>query len=208
MNRSYFANEGVNINFYIDTLCKTLKIVTCEVYIWCLILTASDLEKIVKASSNSERLVIRFWDISCSTALNFTTSDKYNTKFLSFSSWGNCNKSSGFKSVPSSFENIVEAIAKSGLMVSLQTLEIWNTGLDKKSGAGIAQQGWHEFCFSYRKLSRAEGVIINRKTAKLIEFRESDCLDLKTLWNSLNFNQRLKIKKFKTLNRIFILTIF
>ena len=46
--------------------------------------------------------------------------------------------------------------------------------------------------------------MVDRKTAKLIGFEESDCLHLKMLCNSLNFKQRLKIKMFKTLNRILV----
>ena len=126
LNHNYFGDAGVKTDFYIDALCKTLKAVTNEVYIECLKLTASDLEQIVKASSNSERLVIRYSDVSCSVALDFTTADQYKTKFLSFNNWGyDSHRKSDFMFVPASFENIVEAMAKSGLKASLQTLDIW-----------------------------------------------------------------------------------
>ena len=139
LNYSSIRSGGIKANFYIEALCKTLKAVSSEVYIRCLKLAASDLEQIVKASSNSERLVIRYCDVSCSTALDFTIIDKYNTKFLSFDSWAGdgSNRESDFKSSPALFENIVEAIAKSGLKDSLQTLDINSCGLDKAAVQGL-----------------------------------------------------------------------
>ena len=124
-------------DFYIEALCKTLKAITNEVYIEWLKLTASDLEQIVKASSNSERLVIRFSDVSCSAALDFAIADRYNTEFLSFLNWGYSNRTSDFKSNQASFENIVEAMAKSGLKDSLQTLDIKGCGLGKTAVQGL-----------------------------------------------------------------------
>ena len=137
MNHSFIGSAGNKVDFYIDAICKTFKSVTGEVFIQCLKLTASDLEQIVKASSNSERLVIRFSDVSCSAALDFATADKYNTKFLSFYNWGNSGGKSDFISAPASFENIVEAMAKSGLKDSLQTLDIKGCGLDKTAVQGL-----------------------------------------------------------------------
>ena len=46
--------------------------------------------------------------------------------------------------------------------------------------------------------------MVDRKTAKLIGFEESDCLHFKTLCNSLSFKKKLKNKMFKTLNRILV----
>ena len=137
LNYSSIGDAVIKADFYIEALCKTLKSVTSEVYIRCLKLTASNLEQVVKASSNSERLVIRYCHVSCSVALDFTTADKYNTKFLSFYNWGDTYRKSDFKSDPASFENIVEAMAKSGLKNSLQTLDIGCCGLNKIAVQGL-----------------------------------------------------------------------
>ena len=51
---------------------------------------------------------------------------------MSFTNWGNSSRNSDFKTNPSLFENIVEAISKSGLKDSLQTLDIQSCGLDKE----------------------------------------------------------------------------
>ena len=138
MNYSLIENKGIKADFYSEGLCKTLKAVTGEVFIMCLNLSASNLEQIVKASSNSKRLVIRYSDVSCSAALDFTTTDKYKIKFLSFLNWGvDSNRKSDFKSAPASFENIVEAMAKSGLKDSLNTLDIKGCGLNKTAVQGL-----------------------------------------------------------------------
>ena len=137
LNHSYVGEAGVKVDFYIEALCKTLKTVTSEVYIEWLKLTASDLDQIVKASSSSERLVIRYSDINCSSTLDFVTADKYKTKFLSLYNWAGSDRKSDFKSAPASFENIVEAMAKSGLKDSLQTLDIKGCGLDKTTVQGL-----------------------------------------------------------------------
>ena len=153
LNNNHMNETSVKADFYMNTLCKTLKWVSKEVFIQCLKLTTSDLEQVFKASSNSERLVIRFCDVSCSTALDFVTTDKYNIKILSFCNWCGPKRKSDFESNPISFENIVEAIGKSGLKDSLQTLDIKGCWLDKtvvqgllsKHGMGaviVVKTGW------------------------------------------------------------------
>ena len=53
-----------------------------------------------------------------------------------------------------------------------QRLRTW-----QNSGAGTAQQARHGRCFSCRDWTRADGITADRKTARLIEFEESDCFD-------------------------------
>ena len=138
LNNSYVGEAGKKADFYIETLCKTLKAVTSEVYIACFELTSCDLEQIVKASANSERLIFCYCDVSCSVALDFSTSQKYTTKFLSFTNCcANSNRKSDFKSNLSAFENIVEAISRSGLKDSLQTIDIRKCELDKVGVQGL-----------------------------------------------------------------------
>ena len=96
-------------------------------------MTESELEQIIKASAYSERLVIRFSNVRCSSSLDFHTTDKYKTKFLSFYNWGNDSKNSDWKAHPDMFENIVEAISKCGLKDSLETFDIQGCQLDKKT---------------------------------------------------------------------------
>ena len=95
-------------------------------------MNSSDLEQIIKASSNSERLVIKYSDVHLSSALDLTTESEYNINSLSFFNWGySSNRKSDFISNPSLFENIVKAIGESGLKKSLRTLNIGGCQLDK-----------------------------------------------------------------------------
>ena len=137
MNWKFISNDAIKVDLYLDALCKTLRTVTKEVYLWGILLDESTLEKVVKSASNSERLVLRWCKISCSSALDFSTPSKYNTKFMSFTNWGNSSRNSDFKTNPSLFENIVEAISKSGLKDSLQILDIPYCGLDKEKVKGL-----------------------------------------------------------------------
>ena len=132
MNHSYISNVGIKIDFYIDSLWEAIKGVEKEIYIENLIVGEKDLEKIVKSSSNWERLVIRYSDILCSSALDFTIDSDYKTKSLSFNNWGcSSNRKSSWMADSSLFESIVEGIGKSGLKHSLQTVDIQGCQLDK-----------------------------------------------------------------------------
>ena len=132
LNNTYISDEiSIKIDFYIDSLWEAIKGVSKEIYIENLEVGEKDLEKIIKASCNWERLVIRWSDILCSSALDFSTDSDYKTKSLSFYNWGNSDRKSSWLTDSSLFENIVEGIGKSGLKDSLQTVDIEGCGLDK-----------------------------------------------------------------------------
>ena len=130
MNHSYISGTTTKIDFYIDSLWEAIKGVSKEIYIEYLEVGEKDLEKIVKASCNWERLVIRYSDVLCSSALDFSTDSDYKTKSLSFYNWGHSPRKSSWMSDSSLFENIVEGIGKSGLKQSLQTVDIEGCKLD------------------------------------------------------------------------------
>ena len=132
LNNSYISEVGIKLDFYIESLCEAIKGVSNEIYIANIIVGEKDLEKIVKSSCNWERLVIRYSDILCSSALDFSTDSDYKTKSLSFYNWGyNVYRKSSWLTDSSLFENIVEGIGKSGLKQSLQTVNIQGCKLDK-----------------------------------------------------------------------------
>ena len=76
--------ERVMADFYVDALSKALKAVSKEVSIENLLLTESNLEQIVKASFNSEKLIFKSCKISFSATLDFDTTSDYKTESLSF----------------------------------------------------------------------------------------------------------------------------
>ena len=129
-------NTGIKSEFYINSLLKAVSKVTKEVYFWCFDFSTINLEQIIKAAHNSERLVFRFCCIHCSTDLDFELICEYNTKFLSFECWGqtdNMVRTTDWKTDPSCFENIVDAIKNSDLKDSLQKVSIdYNQTLSKE----------------------------------------------------------------------------
>ena len=134
---NYWSNTftGIKMSFYIDSISKAMKSVQKEIYLNYFEIKEADLEQIIKSASNWERLILCFSDIHCSKKLDFGVSDKYKIKFLSFACCGHTaykERKSGWKSTPSFFKNIVEAISKSGLRDSLQEVDIGGNQTLKK----------------------------------------------------------------------------
>ena len=134
---NYFCNTstGIKMDFYIDSISKAIKSVKKEIYITCFEIKEPELEQIIKSAYNWERLIIHYCDIHCSKKLDFSGSDKYKTKFLSFEWCGDTDdedRKSDWVTTPSCFRNIAEAISKSGLKDSLEEVDIdWNNTLKK-----------------------------------------------------------------------------
>ena len=120
------TSTGVKMDFYIESISKAIKSVEKEFYLFCFEIKEPELEQIVKSASNWERLILCFSDIHCSKTLDFSVSNKYITKFLSFAFCGyiNSHRKSDWITTSSCFKNIVEAISKSGLRDSLQQVDI------------------------------------------------------------------------------------
>ena len=69
--------KTTKMSFYSSSLATCLKKVTKEIFIKLFSLDESDLETVVKASFNSERLVLYAWDLKWSRSMNFKCSSKY-----------------------------------------------------------------------------------------------------------------------------------
>ena len=76
--------KPTKMNFYLNSLTTSLKKVTKEIFISLFEIDESDLESVVKASCNSERLVLRYCDLKWSRPINFKCSSTYKitTKIL------------------------------------------------------------------------------------------------------------------------------
>ena len=126
---------GIKMDFYIDSISKAIKSVSREIYLKCFEMEESELEQIIKSAYNWERLIFYYCDIHCSKKLDFSVSEKFKIKFLSFCYCGNIDsidRKTDWMSTPPSFKNIVEAISKSGLKDSLEQVDIgWNQTLNK-----------------------------------------------------------------------------
>ena len=135
INYPFNTPTGIKMDFYIDSISKAMKSVSKEIYLRCFEIKEPELEQIIKSASNWERLILHFSDIHCSKKLDFGVPANCKINFLGFArcgSTGSPYRKSDWKSTPSCFKNIVEAIAKSGLKDSLQEVDIdYNDNLKK-----------------------------------------------------------------------------
>ena len=67
------------MDYYIGSLVSGMKKVTKEIVLGWFEISINELEEIVKAGYNSERVVIHYSNLKCSSAMDFTTSNVYRT---------------------------------------------------------------------------------------------------------------------------------
>ena len=134
LNCPRYDATAIKAEFYINSLWKAVSSVTKEVFIDCFEFSETELEQIIKSASNAERVVLNYWDIRCSTVLDFGSDIKYKIKHLSFEQWGynqDFYRTTDWKLNPSCFENIINAISKCELKSSLEEINIYgNSTLD------------------------------------------------------------------------------
>ena len=115
----------IKSKFYIDSFSEAARRTTKEVYFQCIDFSAEDLQTVVRAAHNAERIVFRQCCINSSSRFDFGADLSYNTKFLSFQWWGNTSceeKAMDWDAEPLGFSLILDAIGSSGLRASLQKL--------------------------------------------------------------------------------------
>ena len=127
---NWYSNSfiGIKSKFYVDAFSGAAARTAKEVYFFCIDFSAEDLQTVVRAAHNAERIVFHFWSIHCSSGLDFGTDLSYNIKFLSFQKWGDTRykeRTTDWKANPSKFSLIVDAIGSSGLKESLEKLSIY-----------------------------------------------------------------------------------
>ena len=78
------GNKPTKMSFYLNSLATCLKKVTKEIFLNAFEMDESDLEAVVKASCNSERLVLKWCDLKWSRPMDFKGSSTYKitTKML------------------------------------------------------------------------------------------------------------------------------
>ena len=79
LNINYCYNDynTIKMSFYLNSLTTSLKKVTKEIYLGLFEMNESDLEAVVKASCNSERLVLYWCDLKWSRSMDFKCSSAY-----------------------------------------------------------------------------------------------------------------------------------
>ena len=77
INYPFIDYTPIKMSFYSHSLTTSLKKVTKEIFIKLFEMDESDLEAVVKASCNSERLVLYWCDLKWSKPMNFKCSSTY-----------------------------------------------------------------------------------------------------------------------------------
>ena len=72
-----YLSKPTKMNFYLNSLTTCLKKVTKEIFLNVFSMNESDLESVVKASCNSERLVLKWCDLKWSRPMDFRCSSTY-----------------------------------------------------------------------------------------------------------------------------------
>ena len=115
------------IDYYLDGLDTALKGATKEVYTNYWIHSKQSLERVIKASCNASRLIIRHSKLDWDNDFDFS-GPHYNTAYLSFCEWGN-KHGSNWGSNPEKLGRIIKAISSCSMKVSLQTLNVSYCGV-------------------------------------------------------------------------------
>ena len=115
------------IHFYLDGLDTALKGVTKEVFTNRWIHSKQSLERVIKASSNSPRLLLCNSKLDWDNDFDFSGPD-YNTNYLSFCDWGDCH-GNNWSTNPEKLGRIIKAISLCSMKDSLQTLNVTGCGV-------------------------------------------------------------------------------
>ena len=107
-------------------LIQMASVTTKEVFIRCLKLSKSSLEKVIKTSCNSDRIVVRGCCLNFDSDIDIS-GPEYKTTYLSFRCTGAQSK---WSSSPSRLKKILKAISLSSLKTSLQTLDVFEWKLE------------------------------------------------------------------------------
>jgi hypothetical protein len=125
-----------NISSYVNSLSKCLPSVSDQVFFYCSHFTKTqELNEIVKACRNSERLVIRAGNLHIDEECDFGENE-YRLNTINFSHCNNCCPV-GWAEKPERFENIVKGIAKSKLKDSIKIIGVLEINISKIEAEAI-----------------------------------------------------------------------
>ena len=128
------------IDYYLEGLDTALKGVTEEVYTFDWIHSKQSLERVIKASCNSSRIIIEHSKLDWDNDFDFS-GPNYNTTYLSFNGCGN-NHGNNWYSNPEKLGRIIKAISMSSMKDSLQTLDVDDCGVsDQKVKEMLSTHG-------------------------------------------------------------------
>ena len=120
-------NALTKIDYYLNGLDTALRGATKEVFIHYWNYSKQSLERVIKASSNSSRLIINFSKFDWDNDFDFS-GPHYKTTYLSFSGWGTSHGNS-WSANPEKLGRIIKAISLCSMKDSLQTLNVYRCGV-------------------------------------------------------------------------------
>ena len=115
------------IDYYLDGLDTALKGTTKEVFTRYWSHSKQSLERVIKASCNASRLMIRCSKLDWDSDFDFSGPEYKNT-YLSFGSWG-ISHGNNWSSNPEKLGRIIKAISLCSMKDSLQTLNVHRCGV-------------------------------------------------------------------------------
>ena len=116
------------LEFYEQEVAAILPRVFNEVFINFMTLSQSGLETIFKGSANSDRLVIRTCKITSGGDLDFS-GPEYKTSYISLAYTASSAYNNNWVSPWTEFKKIAEAMGKTSLIYSLQTLNLHRSSI-------------------------------------------------------------------------------
>jgi hypothetical protein len=132
---NYGTRTRIKASFYLPSIQTSFKKTTKENYIRWFVCSKEEFEEIVKASHNTDRLVMWALKVDSEQEFDFGGPD-YKTSFLSLKYCGNSNNNS-WGSHEHRFENIVKGIKNCGLKDSLKTIDVYECEIGKAKASEI-----------------------------------------------------------------------
>ena len=121
------ASACYKIDYYLDAIEKAVKHMTGDVKLNHWIHSKSSLERVVKASASSTRLIIRHSKIDWEQDFDFK-GPVYNIKYFGLPFWGDFSED-GWSSAPDKLRRIIKAISESSMKETLGTINLYQCGV-------------------------------------------------------------------------------
>jgi hypothetical protein len=133
---NYYTSTRIKASFYLPSIQTAFKKTTKENYICYFDCSKEEFEEIVKASHNTDRLVMNGLKMDSEQEFDFGGPD-YKTSFLSLMYCGHSSYGNSWGSHEHRFENIVKGIKNCGLKDSLKTIDVYECEIGKAKASEI-----------------------------------------------------------------------
>ena len=126
---NYYNSERIYMKYYHVPLIKCLGKVSKEIYLENFYMDQDEFSSIIRASKYCDKVIIRSTKIGRSGTIDLGKDLNYNIKLVSFEYTGHSTNSDWAKN-KEQFRNIIRCIKESGLSLSLNTLSLYECGVN------------------------------------------------------------------------------